>query len=265
MAAEESARFVRRTRSAVSQDVVDQLDADIRKLASDYLTRPPYIMFRPLAGLRNEVFDLLDDHQRPAIMPSLYRIAGQLCALLAHASFDLGQAYAADTHIRTAWLCADLSDDNQLRAYMRWLQSNIAYWNCDYRRAAELANSGQRYATDGTGLLRLASQEARAHAAVSETQQAEQALSAAQATWSHATSSVDNPSGVFHFHRGKAAYYASEVRLALGGNANARLAVAEAEHAIELFAGQPSSEHCPEFVAAAHLDLTAAHLALNDL
>ncbi|NYT96186.1 hypothetical protein [Salinispora sp. H7-4] len=265
MSAEESARFVRRARGAVDQDVLDQLGADVSQMAHDYLMRPPFAMFRPLSRLRAEVFELLDDRQRPAVLPSLYQVAGQLCALLAHTCADLGQAYAADTHTRTAWLCADLAEDDALRVYVRWVQSNVAYWNGDYGRAAELAHSGQRYATAGTSLLRLASQEARAHAAAADHREADRALATAQAARSHVGPDGDGPGGVFHFNLGKAAYYASEVRLALGGKTNFERAASEATHALELFAAQPDLEQCPEFFAAAQVDLVAAHLALNDL
>ncbi|GGQ42989.1 hypothetical protein [Couchioplanes azureus] len=265
MAAEESARFVRRARGAVNQDVLDQLDDDVQQMARDYLARPPYMMFRPLARLRTEVFELLEERQRPTVLPGLYRVAGQLCALLAHACADLGQAYAADTHTRTAWLCADLAENNPLRAYVRWVQSNVAYWNGDYRRAAEHAHSGQRYATMGTSLLRLASQEARAHAAAADHKAADAALGTAQAARAHLGPGDDEPGGVFRFAPGKAAYYASEVRLALGGKENYRQAATDAQQALELFAAQPESDHCPEFFAAAQLDLVAAHLAQDDL
>uniref|UniRef100_UPI001C840C2E hypothetical protein n=1 Tax=Paractinoplanes polyasparticus TaxID=2856853 RepID=UPI001C840C2E len=265
MAAEESARFVRQARGAVDQDVLDQLDADVGRMAHDYLVRPPFVMFRPLSELRAEVFELLDERQRPTVLPGLYRVAGQLCALLGHASSDLGQAYAADTHTRTAWLCADLAEDDPLRAYVRWVQSNVAYWNGQYRRAAELAHNGQRYATTGTSLLRLASQEARAYAAAADHGEASRALATAQAARSHLGIGGDGPGGVFHFPAGKAAYYASEVCLALGGKSNFQQAASHAQDALDLFEAQPDSDRSPEFFAAAQLDLVAAHLALDDL
>ncbi|BCJ51817.1 hypothetical protein Asp14428_32920 [Actinoplanes sp. NBRC 14428] len=265
MAAEESARFVRRARGAVDQDVLDQLNADVRRMAHDYLARPPFMMFRPLSQLRAEVFGLLDERQRPAVLPGLYRVAGQLCALLAHACSDLGQAYAADTHTRTAWLCADMAENDSLRAYVRWVQSNVAYWNGEYRRAAELAHSGQRYAVMGTSLLRLASQEARAYAAAADHGEAERALATAQAVRSHLEPGGDEPGGVFYFAPGKAAYYASEARLALGGAKNFKQAASDAQQALNLFAAQPLTDQSPEFFAAAQLDLVTAHLALDDL
>jgi hypothetical protein len=71
--------------------------------------------------------------------------------------------------------------------------------------------------------------------------------------------------GVFRFEPGKAAYYASEARLALGGEDNYRRAAADAEEALALFNDVPEAERCPEFVAAAQLDLAIAHLMLDDL
>jgi len=263
MTTEESARFVRGTRGGVDHNVLDQLGADVRQLATDYLARPPLTLFRPLSRLRAEVFDMLDRRQRPGLLPPLYAVAGRLCALLAHASADLGHSYAAETHTRTAWLCADLADDDSLRAYVRWVQSNVAFWDGDYRQAAQIAHSGQRYATKGSNLLRLASQEARAWAACGETVEVERAL--ALAGRARERTVVDDQAGVFRFDPGKAAYYASEVRLALGGSANARIAVDDANEALSLFEAAPEAQRSPEFVAAARLDLANAHLALSDL
>jgi hypothetical protein len=263
MATEESARFVRGPRGGVDHDVLDQLSADVRQLAVDYLTRPPLALFRPLSALRHDVFELLDARQRPTILPPLYGVAGRLCALLAHASADLGHAYAAETHTRTAWLCADLADDDALRAYVRWVQANIAFWDGDYRRAAEIAKSGQRHATKGTNLLRLASQEARAWAACGDHREVERALAVATAAREHDL--PDDQPGVFRFDPGKAAYYASEVRLALGGDDNARAAAKCALEALDIFDREPEDQRSPEFVAAARLDLANAQLALGDL
>lgn len=263
MATEESARFVRRARGTVTQDVLDQLDADVRQLAVDYLTRPPYAMFAALARMRGEVFEMLDAHQRPSVLPSLYRIGGQLCALLAHASADLGHTYPAETETRAAWLCADLAESNPLRAYVRWVQANVAYWNGEYYRAAELAQSAQRYATTGTSLLRLASQEARAYAAAGDHREVDRALGVAMAAREQPRTADEV--GVFRFELGKAAYYASEIRLALGGDANYRRAAADANEALNLFQAEPEPERSPELVAAAQLDLCTAQVALDDL
>ncbi|MGH3739077.1 MAG: hypothetical protein ACRDT6_26285 [Micromonosporaceae bacterium] len=260
MTAEESARFVRRTGTAVTPELMEQLNSDVRWLAVEYLRKPPYSVFRSLASLRRDVFDLIDHHPRPEHLPDLYRVAGQLSALLAHASSDLGQSYAADSHTRTAWLCADLAGDRSLRAYIRWVQSNVAYWHGRYRDAAELAESGQQYAAGNSDLLRLASQQARAASALADDRETDRALAVASDARGCA-SDEPPPPGVFYFPPGKAAYYASEVRLALGGEANHRRAATEAEEAVTLLEGEGSAE----LTAAAQLDLVAAHVALGDL
>lgn len=260
---QEPARVGHRPFGGVDHDVLDRLAADVRRLAVDHLVRPPLTLFPPLTRMRAEVFDLLDRRQRPGHLPPLYAVAGRLCALLAHASADLGQGHAAETHTRTAWLCADLADDDSLRAYVRWVQSNVAYWDGEYRQAAQIAHSGQRYATRGGNLLRLASQEARAWAACGETAATEKALALAGRVRDQEV--PDDQAGVFRFDPGKAAYYASEVRLALGGPANARAAVREATDALALFESAAPEHRCPEFDAAARLDLAQAHLALSDL
>jgi hypothetical protein len=273
MTTEESARFVRGARGAVDDDVLDQLTADVRRLAADYISRPPIAVYRPLAELRHEVFELLDQRQRPAVLAPLYGIAGRLCALLAHASGDLGHRYASETHTRTAWLCADLAEDDGLRSFVRWVQSNAAYWAGDHRRAAQVAQAGQRHATTGSSLLRLASQEARAWAAAGDAREVERALATAAAAAERQAAGAGSgdgrddadEAGVFRFDPGKAAYYASEVRLSLGGEPNARLAVRDAEESLRLFADGPDEQRAPEFVAAAQLDLTGAHLALGAL
>ncbi|MGH3694581.1 MAG: hypothetical protein ACRDRX_11460 [Pseudonocardiaceae bacterium] len=263
MAAEESARFVRRAGVTVTPEVLEQLDTDVKMLAIEYRRRPPYASFRPLAGLRRDVFDMIDRHPQLTYLPGLYRVAGQLSALLAHTSFSLGQPDAADSHARTALLCADLAGDETLRPYIRWVQSCVAYGRSDYRDAADLAQSGQRFAGQGNDLVRLASQEARALAATGNDREADRALGVATNARDHATEGA-RPVGHFFFPPGVAANNASDARLALGGEPNARLAISAAQEALELFT-TPEGGHSLANVAISQLDLVAAQLALHDL
>lgn len=147
MAADEASQFVRRAGIVVTSELVDQLDSDVRMIAFEYLRRPPYAIFRRLASARSEVFEILDRHPRPEYVRDLYRVAGRASALLAHASNDLGHPDAADSHARTAWICADLAGDRRLASYILWVQSSICYWRGDYRKAAEVAQAGRAMAT----------------------------------------------------------------------------------------------------------------------
>ncbi|WP_285596008.1 hypothetical protein [Kineosporia sp. NBRC 101731] len=251
------------SRAGVDHDLLDQISGQVRALAADYLIQSPIALVNPVWRLRREVFELLEKRQHPSLTAPLYSLAGRLCALIAHASADLGDPVAAETNTRTAWLCAELADDDSLRAFIRWVQSNVAYWGGDYPGAARIALSGRRHATKGSNLLRLASAEARAWAACGETREVEQALTVARAERDRITGE-DHQAGVFRFEPGKAAYYASEAWLALGGVPNARLAAREATEALSLLQAVPA-QRSPELVAAARLDLCNAHLALSDL
>jgi hypothetical protein len=147
---------------------------------------------------------------------------------------------------------------------VRWLQSHRAYWQGDYAVAAELAGHGLTQAAHGSDILRLASQQARSFAAAGRTQDCQAALARAVDARDTLTDGP-RPVGVFGFAPGKAAYYASEIRLALGGASNARHAVEEATEALTLLDNDPETEHAAPEHAAAHLDLAAAQLALGDL
>jgi hypothetical protein len=257
MTADESARFIRRAAGVANEELVDQLADEVRTLAARYLCDSPDVVFARVAELRREVLDMLDGHLRATLAIDLYLLAGQLTALLAHASADLAQPQAAESHARTAWICADLAGHNPLRAYVRWIQSHVAHWSGNHVKAALIAHDGRRYATQGSNLLRLASQEARAWAACADGPAVAEALRIA-ATAREAGSHHDEV-GVFWFNPGKAAYYACEARLALGGAENVGLARTDAEEAEALLTGEERPS--VELVAAARLDLIAAHLA----
>lgn len=110
MSTDESARWIRRP-GGVEPVVLDQLHADVRKYAADYLHKPPIRLVPKLTQLRREVFDIIDERRpRPRELGELYLIAGQACALLAHACADLGRTHDADTHARTACFAADYAE-----------------------------------------------------------------------------------------------------------------------------------------------------------
>jgi tetratricopeptide (TPR) repeat protein len=168
------------------------------------------------------------------------------------------------THSRSGWLCADHADDDELRCYVSWLRSNDAYWAEEYVSAAGLARSGRQYARHEGDLLRLISQEARAHAATGDVSEAKAVL-AQTLRLRDRVAAAPQTRGVLGFAVGKAAYYSSEVRLALGDSENARLAAADAAEGLELLSADGDSKHSVELRAAARLDLVAARLRLDDL
>lgn len=261
MAADESARFRRWSATTnVDDDVLEQMADDVADIAARYLIDPPAPLFARLLGARDDVFALIAGRQQPKHTMDLYKVAGQICALLAHATADLGHSHAAYTHARTALHCVEQAGHTPLRVYIRWVQSNVAYWDGRYHEAAQLVEAALPDASRGTALLRLASQQARINAARRRPGEVKRALAIAGSAPTEA--GVDEP-GVLAFAPGKAAYYASEAHRELGGTDHMDAAVSWAATAVDQFTTE--SRPNAQFVAAARIDLARAHLARGDL
>ncbi|MER7848908.1 helix-turn-helix transcriptional regulator [Kitasatospora sp. NPDC096077] len=260
----ESALFLRfASASNVDDTLLEQIDADIARLAGDYVSKPVSELFHDIGTLRRGVFDLLRGRQHPYQTSHLYLQAGRLCGLATHVALDLGQYTAAATHSRTAWRCAESAGHNGLRAWIRSVQSLIAYWQQDHRQAAELARAGLPYADSGTIAARLFSLEARATAALGDSASALRAVEAARTARS-AVADVDLP-GVFTFPEAKQWAYAGTALLAIDTHRHVNRAIEASSRAISLYESAPQQEQSSGDLLAARLDLANAHLAHGDL
>ncbi len=118
VAAEESAQFWRwSATSNVDDTVLEQMSADVAdvaEIARREQLDPPATTFATLLRARDNVFTLIEGHQQPRHTTSLYKIASQLCGMLAIVTFDLGYPHAAKTHANTALHCADVSGYTQV-------------------------------------------------------------------------------------------------------------------------------------------------------
>jgi ATP/maltotriose-dependent transcriptional regulator MalT len=261
VAAEESAQFHRwSVMTNVDDEVLDQMTGDVAELARRCLIDAPATVFSSLLGARDDVFALIAGRQQPRHTAGLYKIAGQLCGLLSIVTFDLGHPHAATTHARTALHCAEVSGYTPLQAFVRCVQSNFAYWDGRYDEAAQLVESALLDATSGTALLRLASQQARIHAARRQPSDVSRALALAASAPTERT--PDEP-GMFGFDIWSAAYYASEAHCALGGTEHLDAAVGWAHAAVD----ELTAESRPKtlYIATARFVLASAHLARGDL
>jgi len=164
MAADEAARIAQfAEQTNVGPHTLEQFQADVGRIVTQYPNRPVYPLFVELRTLRTRAFEKLEGRQFPTQTKDLYLITGVLCGVLANASFDLGRLDAAETQARTAFLCAELSGCNWLRAWIRGTQALIAYWDDRPLAAVQLAEDGRQYVPElGTALVRLAAIEARA-------------------------------------------------------------------------------------------------------
>ncbi|WP_242640859.1 XRE family transcriptional regulator [Streptomyces kasugaensis] len=257
IASEESAAWARWAETTNVGDIaLEQLLADTRAVADDYLSGEPTAVFRETRALRNRVFALLEGHQRPRQSADLYLLAGYLCGLLAWMSSDLGDMRRAETQGRTAWLCAEIADHNGLRAWTLSTRSKIALWDGRTKDAITLARRGAAYHPSGTAGVLLACQEADAWARLGATHQAQAALTHA-AEAQAAQHGEDDIAGLFSCSDFRRVNYATGVHL-LSGHAATAL-----EEATSALATPPP--HAYGTAAQLHITLACAHVALGDL
>ncbi|MEV6379043.1 XRE family transcriptional regulator [Streptomyces sp. NPDC051773] len=259
LAADESATWAQWAEASNVGDIaMEQLMAETRALASDYLTSDPVALFVRTRALRDRVFALLEGHQYPRQSNDLYVAAGYLCGLLAWMSSDLGQLRDADTQGRTAWLCAELAGHNDLRAWVLSTRSKVAFWDGRNREAINFARRGATYNTSGTVAVLLACQEADAWSQLGAHEEALSALDCAQDVRA-ATRGEDQIGGIFACQPARQENYAAAVQLRLKRPAEA---MRSAENALSLLAVQPVRAYGTE--AQIRISQAAAHLATGE-
>ena len=152
--------------SNVGPLTLDDIAASTRRIAHDYVTKPPLDVYARAGLLTDRVFRLLQQgHQPSDLAKELYTWAGYLCALLAWMAGDLGHPAAAESQARTAWICAEKgSGDDTLRAWVLSTMSKIYLWDQRFEEAASTAARGMELRPKGTAAVMLACQEADAWA-----------------------------------------------------------------------------------------------------
>ncbi|MFF4350275.1 XRE family transcriptional regulator [Streptomyces sp. NPDC001530] len=208
-AADESATWAQWAEASNVGDIaLEQLMAETRALASDYLTLDPVELFVRTRSLRDRVFKLLEGRQYPRQSTDLFVSAGYLCGLLAWMSSDLGQLRDADTQGRAAWLCAELAGHNVLGAWVLSTRSKVAIWDRRFRDAINYARRGASYRTTGTVAVLLACQEADGWSELGARDEALAALARA-AEARDAITGEDDIGGIFACQPARQENYAS--------------------------------------------------------
>ncbi|GAB3120877.1 DNA-binding protein [Streptomyces calidiresistens] len=248
----------------VGPHTLEQLEADIRRIVTSYPNRPVEPIFHEVTALRDRAFELLEGRQPPQYTRELYLMAGYLCGILANASFDLSRYDAGETQARVGFLCAELAGHNGLRAWLRGLQSLMAYWAGRPRDAVRLAEAGRDFTPErGTSHVRLESLAARAYGQMGMRSEALAAMHRAEELREIATD--DDPGGMIAFPRAKELYCASSAMLWLGDDPSLRRAEQQAEEAVRLYEEPPPEERRLGELSLARLDLARARLGRGDL
>lgn len=220
-AAEESAAWAQWAENTnVGEIALEQIYADVRALAADYLVGDAVETFIRARGLRDKIFRLLEGHQPPRQAADLYVCAGYVCGLMAWMSSDLGHLAAADTHGRTAMLCGETVGHNGLRAWTASTRSKIAFWDGRYRDAINHARRGASYTAPGTADALLACQEADAWSRLGATDETRAALRRAEAARDSITGE-DEIGGLLSCSIGRQEQYAAAALLRIGSYSEA--------------------------------------------
>ncbi|GAA1540745.1 hypothetical protein GCM10009730_57340 [Streptomyces albidochromogenes] len=206
----------------LTADLMDQVHADVQRLATEYPQRPLSELLPDLITTQDTIFTLLEQQRRPNQARQLCFLAGVTGGLLAKASHDLADPHAALTQARTAFVCADNADHNGLRAWIRGIQSLVSYWAGRTRESVRYAQAGAAYATNSTASVWLPMSEARAWAALGNANEARAAIERAENAWDTVlVDEVDELGGLCTFGQTRQIYYAAEALSWLPSQASA--------------------------------------------
>src|SRR6266536_650128 len=213
MAAQRARRFTMLAAEGTTPDIVDQLREEVQRLALAYPQRPLTEILGDLVETQDTLFTLLERRQTPQQARQLHFLASVTNGLLAKASHDMTEPQAAMLQARTAVLCADQADHDGLRAWLRGLQSLVAYWAGRYAEAVRYAEMGGEFAAraGGTTSVWLPVSAARAYAALGNAEQATAAIHRAEDAWDQVQpDEVDELGGICTFNQPRTLYYAAD-------------------------------------------------------
>jgi hypothetical protein len=244
--------------------VLDHVLGELRRVATDYVHMPVLPLFVDMIDLRDSAFGLLQSRPHPRQARELFFVAGTVSTLLAHASQNMGNAAAARTQAATAWACAEESDDDDLRGWVRGTQGLIAEWTLHYREALEFVREGQRYASGPEQQARLAAIEARTLARAGDTPAALEAMSRANRARElpDRDDRLSSLGGILTFPHVKQMYYAGSTLVIAGETVQGEQACLDV---ISSYETGPLDRRSYGDEAIARVDLALARLHGDDL
>lgn len=266
MAAQRARRFTLSNEPTLTAESVEQVYDDLRRLALAYPQQPLSELLGDLVDVQDTVYQLLEQRQRPQQARELYLLAGVVGGLLAKASHDLAEPHAALTQARAAFVCADNADHNGLRAWLRGLQTMVAYWAGRHSESVRYAQSGAEFASRSRGTVSvwLPVSEARALAALGDGDGARTAIHRAEDAWDQVQpDQLDELGGICSFSRIRTLYYAADALAWLPDRAEA--AGEYASQAVLAYSDHGSPEWAFGDQAGSHADLAISRLALGEL
>jgi len=262
--ADESLAFANRAAASNLNEVtLEYLRCEVSRLAIAYVHADLPPVFLDLVAARDEMFGLLDGHQRPRHTRELYFLAGATCLMLAQASRDLGDPRAELAQLRCAWTCVDLADHPGLRAWAQGTAARQVEGSGQPRRAMALAAEALG-ATGGSpgSRVRLAAVRARAAARAGDRATALAAAALAAAPADGPPDELDALGGILTFPEAKRLFYLGGTFALLGDHTTAER---HARAAVARYENGPVAERSYGDEGLARLDIAAARLHDGDV
>lgn len=267
MAAHRATRFAAMAEgSNIGSETLVSIQDELRHLAAAYTQQPLAMLLGDLVEVQDVAFSLLEGRQRPEQSRELYLLAAIGTGMLAKASHDLGEPRAAMAQARAAAVCAENSGHPGMQAWIRGLQSMIAYWAGNHQSAVRYARSAvpQATRTAGSSRIWIASLEARACAALGDTAGAVSAIRRAEDGWDlMLPDDLDEYGGIMTFTRPRQLYYAADAMVWLpSGEVDSETA---AENALDAYESADAAVRSFSDEAGTRSDLAIARLGRGEL
>lgn len=248
---------------AVSDLTIDQIEDDTKALARSYHARTPGEVYERGTELMKAARSLLDRTQRTRQRSRLFLVSGQIAAILASVSFDLGSLTSAVQLARTAALYGEVVEDGPLQAYAGGALAYLAYW--DGRPADALRfvrQAQQREGLGDTARTRLATIEARAHAHLGDPQSTIRTIDSLDGGRGETDALHDGIAGEFGMPADRVSMSHATSYLVAKEFSRAELA---AEEALRIVASVPKAQRSRATMAKARVELSRVRLFRSDL
>lgn len=207
--------------SNTTVETLEQITDEIRRLATAYQLQALPALLADFVNIQDVTFKLLEGRQRPDQSRALYMLAAAASGMMANASHDLGDNYAAMTQARTAYMCADNAEHDGLRTWVRGMQSMVSYWAGWPHDAVRYARLGASSALRirGTAAVWLSALEGRAWAALGNDDEVRNAIRrAGEARERVLPNEIDELGGKLTFPLPRQLYYAADAMSWLSGS-----------------------------------------------
>ncbi|CAO5170854.1 hypothetical protein FAIPA1_20461 [Frankia sp. AiPs1] len=199
--ADETLRFLARAEQAPAPEMVALLWVQVQQFARSYGDRLSAHV-EEMIVTRRAAFRLLDGPAEPRQAREIYLLAGLVCAMLAHASRDLGDTRQAIIYQDAGLLCAERSGHLGLRVVVRTEQAATAYWMKDFTRSIHYTDLAALDAERVRGSIAVLPfvQQARAYAAIGDTSRSRHALTRSHRIRDHVEpDDLDDIGGLMRF------------------------------------------------------------------